>query len=87
MRRWPQVSHASACPPSAAVLYSASLRRIVLWRADSLVPWSSRKDAPWRRTTSATSKVGRATVYSGLGAPAAVFLAPDGSRSKGLCVV
>jgi hypothetical protein len=65
MRVWAQSSHRSTCPPSAAVRHismAVMTRRWVRLRWASL---AARQPAPWRRKTSATSRIGRGTGASG----------------------
>src|ERR1700688_2629627 len=59
MRVWAQSSQRSTCPPSAAVRH---ISMAVMTRRWARLRWASlaaRQPAPWRRKTSATSRIGR----------------------------
>ena len=81
MAVWPQLLHRSTWPPSDAVRH-ASIAPIT--RSADRSRWlalRARKLSPWRRSTSATSSIGRdKTVSYGAGEPF------SSSRSSGLLV-
>src|SRR5487761_1019231 len=59
MRVWAQSSHRSTCPPSAAVRHISMAVMTRRWARLRWAAFAARQPAPWRRKTSATSRVGR----------------------------
>ena len=81
MRRYEQSAHCSTWPPSAAVRQLAMA--CSTWRCSILVGCVRRYSSPYARTTSASSKRGRARP---LGSPAVAATATGDDRSmRGYC--
>src|ERR1019366_7448576 len=80
MRVWAQSSQRSTWPPSAAVRQISIAVMTRRWARLRWASFAARQPAPWRRKTSATSRIGRGIVGERRG-----FLLARGLLGHGRC--